>query len=83
MQTNKNNEVKNLIIPEDDLISFHTPSYDAVRGAYSPSFKAKPVKQSLIKKIEKLFPKNSNNKRDKESEDPGFSIDDDADPLII
>ena len=81
MHTNKDNEVNDLIIPEDDLLSFQAPSFDAVLGAYSHSFKAKPVKQNSIKLIDEIFPKE--NKNDKDSEDPGFSIDDDDDPLII
>jgi hypothetical protein len=83
MSTNKSNEVKNLIIPEDDLLSFQAPSFDAVLGAYSHSFKAKPVKKNTIKKIEELFPKKSHKKNDNNSEDSGFSIDEDEDPLII
>lgn len=82
MHAIENEDITELLIPEDDVLNFHAPSYNAIRSAYSKSFKAKPVTTNTRIRIEELFPKNSNNNPGK-NEDPGFSIDQDNDPLFI
>ena len=82
MQAIENEDITDLLIPEDELLSFHVPSYNAIRLAYSKSFKPKIVNKNPIKHIEELFPKKDKTQL-KENDDPGFSIDQDDDPLLI
>jgi len=82
MQAIENEDITDLLVPEDDLLTFQAPSYNAIRSAYSKSFKPKTTNKSPITRIEELFPKESSNDK-KEDKDPGFSIDHDDNPLLI
>lgn len=83
MKATNNNNIVDLIIPEDELLSFQAPSLDKIRSAYGKSYNE--YVDDPLEHIERLFPKPSprNRKINKEQDDPGFSIDNDDDPLII
>jgi hypothetical protein len=95
MKPAKDDNIVDLIVPEDDLLVFHLPSsMDAVRSAYSKTYKKKQndtLEEELedeelehrIKHIERLFPKKTKQKETDKKDNPGFSIDQDEDPLII
>ena len=72
---NKNKEVTDLIITEDDLLTFDIPDIKQVQAAYSKKFRTTPANE--IKHINDIFPKKSVIK----DEVPGYSIDD-QDPII-
>lgn len=82
MHAIENEDITDLLIPEDDLLSFQAPSYNTIRSAYSKSFKPKVVNKNPIKHIEELFPKKDKTQL-KKNDNPGFSIDQDDDPLLI
>ncbi len=80
----KDDDVTDLIVAEDELLNFELPTFNAVRAAYSKSFKHKPASETAIQHIEHLFPKRTQiNNSDKTDDSPGFSIDKDEDPLNI
>ncbi|MFK5984615.1 MAG: hypothetical protein QM479_04200 [Pseudomonadota bacterium] len=82
MLSNENDDITDLIIPEDDLLSFQVPTFEAVRCAYSKSFNND--KLNPIKHIEQLFPKKPNkHQQTKDNEPPAYSIDKDEDPINI
>jgi hypothetical protein len=82
MHAKENEDITDLLIPEDELLNFQAPTYNAIRSAYSKSFKATATKKNPIKRIEELFPK-QNKKQQQDNDVPGFSIDSDEDPLLI
>jgi len=85
MSFSKEDDITDLIVPESDLLIFNTPKFNAVRAAYSKNFKAAPKSKDLLKRINEIFPMNSKKlqKKNKEDESEGFSIDKDDDPLIL
>ena len=85
MSFSKNKDITDLIVPEDDLLSFQTPKFDAVRAAYSKDFKPASSNQDLLQRINEIFPPNSKKKKKKkeDEESSGFNIDNDNDPINL